>query len=295
MASFCSVCGAALRDTSRFCPGCGRPVASSVPPPSAIALPPPPAFAPPPPAFAPPPPPPPVSAAPPVEHPTMAEAGAAAAWAFSNETDALPPAPAPWPLELSLARYREQMLAFLERSGCGRATLHGRALQRTVRAAMLDSTVYREVAVDPGATLEALAVVAVAVCGGVAGPALLSASLGRGISASLLVQLLAIQAAALAGFAATVMMLSPLMTGARLRFLTFIRPLAYAEVPGLLSFVPMVGGLLSLWRLVTTVGALRSVLGCEAGKAVGLLLAGLFGGTIAGGAVWPLLRFLKIG
>jgi len=290
MASFCSVCGAALRETSRFCPGCGRPVAVSTPGP------PPPAVAPPPPstvAYLPPPPPPPGAV--PAEHPAVSQAGAAAAWAFSNETDALPPAPSPWPLELTLAGYRDSMLAFLERSGCGRQTMHGRALQRTVRAAMLDSTVYREVAVDPSATLEALAVVAVAVAGGVVGPALLSATLGRGLSVSWLVQLLGIQAAALAGFAATVMALSPMLTSVRLRFLTFLRPLAYAEVPGLLSFVPMVGGLLSLWRLVTTVGALRSVLGCQAGKAVGLLLAGMVGGAVAGSAAWPLMRMLKLG
>ena len=291
MATFCSDCGAALRPSAKFCPGCGRPLAFPGAPGAFVPPPPPPPAT----TVAPPPPPPASTFASPPPPIAAMPQSATAAWALSNETDELPAGPAPWPLELSLARYRDQVLAFLERSGCSRGNMVGRAVQRTVRAGFLDSSVYREVAVDPGATLEALAVVAVAVAGGVVGPALLSASLGHALNLGWLLQMLAIQAAALAGFAATVMALSPTLTGTRLRFLTFMRPLAYAEVPGLLGFVPVIGSLLGLWRLVTTAGALRSVLGCEVGKAIVLLVAGLLGGGAAGSAAWPLMRMLELG
>lgn len=276
----CSACGLSGRPAARFCRGCGQPL-PAVPATGGTA------------AWLQPPPSSPGGAA-----PTMAPPGfqpaAAAPWsaspAFGPEVS-LPPPPEPWAFQVSLGAQAARLCGTLENSGLSAASLPGRLAQRMARATMCEPTVFREVAQDRGAMVECLAAAGIAVAVGAIGPTALVGILG-GFKIASLLQPLAMALASTAGLVAAAAVLAPAVAGRSVAFSQLFRALLLAQSPSVLGIVPGLGQLLQLWGLMTNTAALRSVLGCETGKAVVLLIAGIIGAGVAAGLAVPVLGLL---
>ena len=79
------------------------------------------------------------------------------------------------------------------------------------------------------------------------------------------------------------------ISGRKLSFGEIFRGLAYAQSPGLLSFIPVVGMLAGLWRLPTTLVALRDMVPTTMGKAFGLLLVGALASVVMTMMLMPII------
>lgn len=150
-------------------------------------------------------------------------------------------------------------------------------IARAVRAAQLDNATYEEVEHDPGATREAAIIVLVTS---------LLAGIGAGISGGLL-ELVVVVVAGLIGWAAyaflTYFIGTRLLAGPETSadWGELARTLGYASAPRALlviGVVPVlsaiVGLIVAIWVLLTTVVALRAALDFSTGRAIGTAVLG---------------------
>jgi len=173
-------------------------------------------------------------------------------------------------------------------------------LDRMMRAARLDSSLYEEVEADQGATSQAAIVVAIAaVCGAIGTAVAASQQPGGNV-------ILAIVASIVGAFVGWVLW----------SYITYwvgtsifkgtatpgemLRTIGFAQTPGVLNilgFIPVVGGIVGLvvlvWSLVAGVIALRQALDISTGQAVITAIIGiiplflvycLIGSIVGGGA-----------
>lgn len=145
-----------------------------------------------------------------------------------------------------------------------------RIVDRSIGVAKLVQRTYREIAVDPGATKEAaVVVVVVAIAGAIGGTREGAAGFFSGLVGAFIFWLLF---SAVAWFFGTQLFGNP-TTNATSESL--LRTLGYAQAPNILAivgFIPILGWIVafigSIWVLITSVYAIRQVLGLSTGRAI---------------------------
>ncbi len=285
MVKFCRECGSPLTEGARFCRGCGASVLAGTPPatPAApkaagVATVPKPA----------------VAATTPgvrksyLDPPTAAEATAAAT------TATVAPTAAPgalWDLQNKLQPTMAKVVASVSKWAPPESNI-GRPIHRMVKAVFLDAATFQETAADAKLNVEAGICLILSLLAVTVGPAITGIMFGR-LELSWLIALLAVQLLASAAFVAGVAYCAPYIIGRALEPLAVMRPVAYAQSPGLFGFIPVVGSLLSLWRIPTTVVAIKDSVQCDTAKAITLLIVGVVCGSITSALLGPpLLRYL---
>ena len=93
--------------------------------------------------------------------------------------------------------------------------------------------------------------------------------------------------------------LSQSLLGVRLSAGQLLRALAYSQGANMLSFVPGVGRLLSLWTIVSGVAAVREISGADTQKVADFHDCGRGGGRGGGDGdrsdcVWDAVRFFEV-
>lgn len=266
-------CGAEIREGALFCTQCGKQVAGAANPPPAIPL----AASPAPPGAQP------MSAPAPAMMPPPPLSVTAAAASTAN----LPPPAAPWDFQSKLKPTADSLVQSLQ--GIFPAnTPAGKIAERMVRGALADPQVYRQAAEDETQNQEAMIAIAVAVVASAALPCLIFG----GFSPFRMLALAIAQAASFAASIGIIHLLAPQILGCQLSFHQTMRSLAYAVAPLILAIVPLIGQIVGIWCIVTTISALRAVSGCDAIKAAIALLLGGIGGAIAYGLAFGLTSIL---
>ncbi|MCX7019421.1 MAG: YIP1 family protein [bacterium] len=201
----------------------------------------------------------------------------------------LPEAPTPWPFQEKTTEWAGSVTGSLARSGFAPDTPHGSVVTRLIRAAMLDKTVYREVATDPRCEKEAWIIMA-AIIGLVSFYPYLS-SLGSFTSSSMtrIASVAAIQAVAWVARVWIIQMLANMWLGSKLTFQQMFRPLAYAQAPSLLMFLPPMTTLVTVLGIATNTAAIRDVTGCNTVQAVVLSVVSVIGVMICIGLASPII------
>lgn len=160
-----------------------------------------------------------------------------------------------------------------------------RIIQRSIAVSQLVQRTYREIAVDPRATGEAaIVVVAVAIASGIGGAANGFGGIVAGVISAFISWLLF---AAVAWFFGTQLFGTPTTHGSRDGL---IRTLGYAKAPALLNllgFIPLIGWIFGtvawVWVIITSLFAIRQVLGLSTGRAIiTAIVAAIASGIIIG-------------
>jgi len=139
-------------------------------------------------------------------------------------------------------------------------------MDRVVRALKLDATLYQEVDGDESMTREALIVVVAAALIGGLGAALGDRDITQWIIGSLI--------GAPIGLAiwSAIMLVVGKMFGGQADFKGLYRSLGYSSAPSAAQTIPVVGGVLILWGLATSVVAVRESHQISTGQAVTTVL-----------------------
>ena len=163
-------------------------------------------------------------------------------------------------------------------------------MEMMVRGAFLDKAVYRQAAADLNGNTNALIAIIIPALAGLVGSWLLTSHylfLARGITVLVISALIGLIA-----LVASIWLMSALSQAVVQRKLDFgqlFRGLAYAQSPGVLAIIPVVGPVLSLWRIVTSLFAVREISGSDLVKSAVLLVIGLIGSIVIGVVLSPLL------
>jgi hypothetical protein len=150
-------------------------------------------------------------------------------------------------------------------TGCGNIR-ERRMMDRVVRALKLDATLYQEVDGDESMTREALIVVVAAALIGGLGAALGDRDITQWIIGSLIGAPIG-----LAIWSAIVLVVGKIF-GGQADFKGLYRSLAYASSPTAAQAIPVVGGVLALWGIATSVVAVRESHQISTGQAVTTVL-----------------------
>jgi hypothetical protein len=159
-----------------------------------------------------------------------------------------------------------------------------------IRAAMLDGQVARAAAADVNGNGKALTAILLSMAVPMAvtiifGSSYMTSTVGLTMTLVSLVIGIAMTFVSLGLMSAC----SGSIVGRKLSFGEIFRGLAYAQSPGLLSFIPVVGMLAGLWRLPTTLVALRDMVPTTMGKAFGLLLVGALASVVMTMMLMPII------
>lgn len=152
-------------------------------------------------------------------------------------------------------------------------------IDRMIRAAKLDASLYEEVEIDPAATNQALLVVVASVCSGIgSGVRSLLAGLG---AVELTIGLVGGVVSTLVGWLIwsfiTYFIGTRLFKGPKTEatYGELLRCIGFSDSPGVLAilgFIPLLGGLISLvvgiWTLIAMVIAVRQALDFTTGRAI---------------------------
>ena len=160
---------------------------------------------------------------------------------------------------------------------------YAQIVNRCIRAARLDASVFNEVEHDPRLTSEAITVVAaVAVLSGIGG--FLSGLFTRGIIGAFGGLIVGVIMALVGYFIWSFICFfvgTRFMEGQAADVSEVMRPLGYASAPqalAIFSFIPCLGGLIALvgalWSLVAGIIAVREALDFDTGKAVVTVVVG---------------------
>lgn len=160
---------------------------------------------------------------------------------------------------------------------------------------MLDKNVYREVATDPKSEKEAWMVMGAII-------ALVSlypyiTSLGSFSSSTLtrLLSVAAIQAVAWVARVWIIQMAANMWLRTNVTFHQMFRPLAYAQAPSLLMFLPQLSTPVAVLGIATNTAAIRDVTGCSTAQAVVLSIISVIGVLICVGLASPIIYKLMQG
>jgi hypothetical protein len=207
----------------------------------------------------------------------------------------LPNAPTQWPFQEKTTAWAASATANLSKSGFAPDTPHGSIVTRLIRAAMLDKTVYREVATDPKSEKEAWMVMGLIIGLVSFYPYLTSLGSFSASSLSRLASSAVLMAVAWLVRVWIIQMLANMWLGSKLTFQQMFRPLAYAQAPSLLSFLPQMSLLVTVLGIATNTAAIRDVTGCSTAQAVGLSIVSVIGVLICMGIASPIIFKLMAG
>lgn len=141
-------------------------------------------------------------------------------------------------------------------------------IERVMRAVRLDASFYQEADGDDGLTGEAFTIVAI--IGAVSG--LLGALLGDGGNAITGLIFGAIGGVIGLLIASGILLLIGKLFGGQAEYMGLLRSLAYAYSPSVLSWIPFLGFIASLWSLVCAVVAVRESHAISTGAAAAVVL-----------------------
>jgi hypothetical protein len=169
-------------------------------------------------------------------------------------------------------------------------------LEKMLRAAFLDGDVYQRAANDANDNQNAWMALAIPAAITSVGVFLMSFSLPGLGGIMMCVGTVLVQMLGLALAVGIMSVSSQAVVGRKLDFWRLFRPLAYAQSPGVLGFLPFLGSLFGLWKLVTCLVAIREAAACEDGKAAVLLIIGAVASVAATVLLAPVIlsafRFL---
>ena len=195
-----------------------------------------------------------------------------------TDPGATPPLVEPWGFQNKTTEVAAQIIQKLNQSGFSMQTGFGGMIGRMIRACLLDKTIYREVFMNASLNNEAWAVIGLVIALTILGPFLLRFSLPGIMS---IISMGLIQLISLLAWIWVVQMGSSIWLKRKLGFMSFFRALAYAQSPGILQIIPVVGQFVNIWRLVTSMVAIRGVTGCQTFQAAVLSIVGFIGALIA--------------
>ena len=198
----------------------------------------------------------------------------------------LPPSPPPWSWQPGVIAYGDKAAVSL---GLSKPGAPMGMLEMMVRGAFLDPRVYRQAALDQNGNGAAATALGLTFLSAILGGYLISFSLPGFSSIGFIAASVVLQVLSLTAAIGVMAALSQSIIGRKLEFWHLFRSLAYAQSPGVLSIVPVLGQLLNLWRLPTSVAAVREVSGAETGKSVILLIVGAVASTVVALVLSPLL------
>jgi hypothetical protein len=171
-------------------------------------------------------------------------------------------------------------------------------LEMFVRGAFLDGRVYRQAALDVNGNGGAAMALVIPFVAAAIGSTLLGSLFSVGFAFGRIFGLYAIFSmvvSAVIGIVALVAALfvmaalSQSITGWKLGFGQIFRALAYAQSPGIFGIVPFLGWLLGLWRIPTSLCAIREISGGDGAKAAILLVIGAVASIVLTLVLSPLL------
>jgi hypothetical protein len=201
----------------------------------------------------------------------------------------LPPSPRPWDFQVSAAGVGDNLARSM---GLGKPGMPMGWLEMMVRGAFLDGRVYRQAALDVNGNGGAILALVAPVVASAIGSSLLSFGYARFLGAYFAFTL--VVTAVIGVFSMVVALgamsaLSQSITGWKLGFGQILRALAYAQSPGVLGIIPVLGWLFGLWRIPTSLVAIREISGGDGGKAAILLLIGGVASVVLALVLSPLL------
>jgi hypothetical protein len=205
----------------------------------------------------------------------------------------LPPAPEPWEFQQKTVAMADSVLASFVKPGtaAGAAT---RVFERMVRGCLLDQQSARAAAEDESSSLEAWMALALVFAVGALGPYLIFFTLPSLSQLLMIVALIGIQLVSFAAGVALASSLLPSMAGVRLTFGQVFRALTYAQSVGILGIITALAAVFSIWRIVTSVAAIRAVTGCDTGKAVVVLIIAAIGSFGVSAVLSPILMIILV-
>jgi hypothetical protein len=201
----------------------------------------------------------------------------------------LPPSPQPWDFQVSTAGIGDNLARSM---GLGKPGMPMGWLEMMVRGAFLDGRVYRQAALDVNGNGGAILALVTPVVASAIGSSLLSFGSMRFLGAYFAFTM--VVTAVIGVFSMVVALgamsaLSQSITGWKLGFGQILRALAYAQSPGVLGIIPVLGWLFGLWRIPTSLAAIREIGGGDTGKAAILLLIGGVASVVLALVLSPLL------
>jgi hypothetical protein len=204
-----------------------------------------------------------------------------------KESGTLPPGVQSWGFQNKTTEVAAQIIQKLNQSGLSPQTAFGNLTARMIRACLLDKTIYRETLIDASLDKDAWKVIGLVVVFSSVGPFLLSFSLPGIMS---IISTCIIQLVSLLAWVLVVQIGSSIWLERKMSFNQFFRPLAFAQSPGILQILPVVGQIVGIWRVVTSMAAIRDVTGCQTFQAAILAVIGYVGAMAATRFIGPILR-----
>jgi hypothetical protein len=283
MGNFCTHCGSKLDDGQKFCIQCGEKVAPEIQmglPSSSPTTEPPPIMD-----DSVPPPPPPggqvfVFRGPDLK--TQFQPQSPQQQTIRREAlkqgDAIRPSVESFGFQDKSTDLANKVIQSLNKSGFSTETGLGSMVGRMIRACLLDKTIYRETSINASLDKEAWGVIGLVIAFNIVGPYLLRFSFPGIIS---IISIGIVQLVSLLAWVFVVQIGSSLWLKRKMGFHQFFRPLAFAQSPGILQIIPVVGQFVNIWRLVTNMVAIRDVTGCQTFQAAVLSIVGFIGGLLA--------------
>ena len=176
-----------------------------------------------------------------------------------------------WGFQQSLVPTGESIAASLG----GNPTGFMKILSWMIRATFLDPRIARQAALDEAGNVEALGALALTMV-----PSwlyLLLAGNPYAYNSIYHAMIITTVVVSIAGMAATIFVLAALsrsLLGVGLGAGQLLRALAYAQGAAVLGFIPILGMLIRLWTIPTSIAAVREISGAGTAKAVVFMLAG---------------------
>lgn len=208
--------------------------------------------------------------------------------ASSASLSGLPAAPEPWEFQKKTAAMADSVLSSFIKPGAARGKV-SRVFERMVRGCLLDQQSARAAAEDESGTSEAWIALVVVFAVGVLGPYLVFFTLPSLSQLLMIAVTLGIQVVSFAAGTALMSSILPSVAGVRLTFGQVFRALAYAQSVGALGIITALATVFGLWRIITSVAAIRAITGCDTGKAVVVLLIGAIGSFAVSMVLSPIL------
>jgi hypothetical protein len=186
----------------------------------------------------------------------------------------LPPSPQPWDFQVTVAGYGENIARSM---GVAKPGGPMGFLEMFVRGAFMDGRVYRQAALDTNGNGGAIFAILIPYIAAAIGSSLIGLGFSRffgmyavyTMTVSLVIGVFSMVVALY-----VMSMLSQSITGWKLGFGQIFRALAYAQSPGVMGIIPFIGWLFGLWRIPTSLAAIREISGGDTGKAAILLVIG---------------------
>jgi hypothetical protein len=210
--------------------------------------------------------------------PGAAAPGTAVLAAFGKEPVNLPPASPVWGFRLQTTAFADKLVKGIVPQNQATPNPFIEWLARIIRGALLDKDVYRSAASNGSLTMEAvwvaLALIAISTVG-------LSVGNLFGYGSSFLFKAMIGRAVGWVAAVVAIHYVAKQWQQVEVPPVAWFRGLIYAQSPTLLSIIPALAGLASIWAAICSVGALQDVSGKDIKVGITLLLVAGLAVTIA--------------